>query len=43
MDGVFYTLQEFLTYTKGVTYILVIVSLIVMVWFWRFLVERDED
>ncbi|MEE8480232.1 MAG: hypothetical protein V3T59_03215 [Desulfobacterales bacterium] len=43
MDGVFYTLQEFLTYTKGVTYILVIVTLIVMVWFWRFLVERDED
>lgn len=43
MDGVFYTLQEFLTYTKGVTYIMVIVTLIVMVWFWRFLVERDED
>jgi hypothetical protein len=43
MDGVFYTLQEFLAYTKGVTYILVIVTLIVMVWFWCFLVERDED
>ncbi len=43
MDGVFYTLQDFLTYTKGVTYILIVAVLLAMVWFWRFLSGRDED
>ncbi len=43
MDGVFYTLQEFMTHTKGVTYVLIIAILIVMLGFWGFLVERDDD
>ena len=43
MDGVFYTLQEFMTHTKGVTYVLIIAILILMLGFWGFLVERDDD
>jgi hypothetical protein len=43
MDGVFNTLQEFMTYTKGVTYILMILALLSMVGFWRFLSGNDED
>jgi hypothetical protein len=43
MDGIFYTLQDFLTYTKGVTYILIVAILLVMLGFWRFLTGRDED
>jgi len=43
MDNVFYTLQEFLAHTKGVSYILIVLILLGMLGFWNFLVERDED
>ena len=43
MDGIFYTLQEFMTYTEDVTYILIVTILLGMVGFWNFMVERDED
>ena len=43
MDGIFYTLQEFMTYTENVTYILIVAILLGMLGFWNFLVERDED
>ena len=43
MDGIFYTLQEFMTHTEGVTYILIIAILLGMLGFWNFLVDRDED
>lgn len=43
MDGTFYTLQEFMTYTEGVTYILIVAILVGMLGFWIFLVERDEN
>lgn len=43
MDGVFYTLQDLFTYTKGVTYILIVAILLSMLGFWRFLTGRDED
>jgi len=43
MDSTFYTLQEFMTYTEGVTYVLVIAILLGMWGFWTFLVGRDED
>ena len=43
METVFYTLQDFMTHTKGVTYILIILILIGMLGFWNFLVERDDD
>ena len=38
-----YTLQDFFSFTKGVIYILVIITLIGMAGFWRFLTERDKD
>ena len=37
MDQVFYTLQDFMTHTESVTYLLVIATLIVMTLFWLFL------
>lgn len=43
MENIFYTLQEFMTFTKGVTYILIIVILLGMLGFWKFLVARDDD
>ena len=43
MGNIFHTLQEFLTYTEGVTYILIVAILFAMLGFWNFLVGRDED
>lgn len=43
MDNTLFTLQDFMTFTKGVTYILMVVSLIGITGFWLFLSERDED
>lgn len=43
MDRIFYTLQEFLTYTEGITYILIVVILVGMLAFWNFLTDKDED
>jgi hypothetical protein len=43
MEGIFYTLQDFMTYTKGVTYIIMAAALISMVGFWLFLSGRDRD
>jgi len=37
MEQSFFTLQDFMAYTKSVTYILMIVSLVAFVAFWRFL------
>jgi hypothetical protein len=43
MSGGFFTLQDFMTYTKGITYILMVVSLCAITGFWLFLTERDTD
>ncbi len=43
MDSIFYTLQDFLTFTEGVIYILIIAILFAMLGFWRFLTSGDED
>ncbi len=43
METAFYTLQEFLTHTENISYILIPVILLGMLGFWNFLVERDED
>jgi hypothetical protein len=43
MDGIFYTLQEFMSYTKGVIYVLIVAVLLAMLGFWNFLTGRDED
>ena len=43
MEGLFYTLQDFFAYTKGIIYILIVVTLFAMLGFWLFLTGRDED
>jgi len=43
MDQVFYTLQDFMTHTEAVTYLLVIATLVGMTVFWWFLTGKDED
>lgn len=43
MDGIYYTLQDFMTHTKGVTYIIMVLALIAITAFWRFLTDRDDD
>jgi len=43
MDGVYYTLQDFMLHTKGVTYIVMVIALISITAFWRFLADRDDD
>lgn len=42
MEHVFYTLHDYMIYSKGWTYILMGVGLVFMLGFWRFLSERDE-
>ena len=39
----FFTLQDFLTYTEGITYMLILAILFAMLGFWVFLTGRDED
>lgn len=43
MDHIYYTLQDFMTHTKGVTYIIMVLALIAITAFWRFLTDRDDD
>ncbi|MDQ1331474.1 MAG: hypothetical protein QG578_1742 [Thermodesulfobacteriota bacterium] len=43
MGDTFYTLQDFYTHTKGVTYILIIVALIGIALFWSFLSQKDDE
>lgn len=39
----FYTLHDFLVYTKGAAYILMGVILLGVLGFWLFITGRDED
>lgn len=43
MSGEFFTLQDFMTFTKGITYLLMVVSLCAITGFWLFLTERDTE
>ena len=44
MDHVFYTLQNFMTHTESVTYLLVAATLVGMTLFWLFLASgKNED
>ena len=43
MEYGFYTLQDFFFHTKSVTYILMVVALLSIAGFWRFLSDKDED
>ncbi len=38
----FNTLQDLMTHSKGVTYLLMGGVLLGMIWFWRFLCAKDE-
>jgi hypothetical protein len=42
MESVFYTLQEFITHTQSMMYLLGIGALVVLYLFWRFLTGRDK-
>jgi len=42
MPGGFFTLQDFMTFTKGITYLLMVVSLCAIAGFWLFLTDRDD-
>lgn len=39
----YHTLFDFLTYTKGITYMLIGVLLISFIPFWKFLTERERE
>ncbi len=43
METIFYTYQDYLTYTKGVLYLLMIAALIGIALFWRFLSGKDDE
>ena len=42
MDGNIFTLQDFMFFTKSVTYLLIVAALIAFPAFWLFLTDRDE-
>ncbi|MEZ4551162.1 MAG: hypothetical protein R2860_12765 [Desulfobacterales bacterium] len=42
MEQGFQTLQDFMTHTKGIAYLLIAVALVALPLFWRFLTERDH-
>lgn len=42
MQTVFYTLQEFVTYTQSNMYLIAAGAIVVLALFWRFLTGRDE-
>jgi hypothetical protein len=42
MENAIFTLQDFMTHSKGVTYLVMGATLIVFVLFWNFLTGRDE-
>ncbi len=43
MEGSFYTLQDFMAYTKLVVYLIMVAILFGITGFWLFLSERDAD
>ncbi len=40
--NIFYTLQDFLVHSEGVTYVVIVTWLLCFVAFYRFLVDRDS-
>jgi len=42
MESIFYTLQDFMTHSKGITYLIMGGILIFMPLYWLFLTDRDE-
>ena len=43
MHDMIYTLQDYMTHTEAVTYIILAAVLVGFLGFWRFLGARDED
>lgn len=43
MEAGFYTLQDFMAYTKLVVYLIMVAILFGITGFWLFLSERDSD
>jgi hypothetical protein len=43
MDNAFYTLQDFMLHTEGVSYLLMAVALGFITFYWFFIAERDDD
>jgi hypothetical protein len=43
MENNFYSLQDFLLYTKGAAYYLMGVMLLAILGFWHFMTGRDEE
>jgi len=43
MENAFYTLQEFLLFTKGAAYYLMGAVLLAILGFWLFITARDEE
>lgn len=42
MEGSIFTLQDFMYFTKSVTYLVIVAALIAFPAFWLFLTDRDE-
>ena len=42
MDTIIHSLQEFMTYSKGITYLLMGAILILMPLYWQFLTDKEE-
>ena len=43
LETTIFTLQDFMTYTKGITYIIMGGILVFMPLFWKFLTDREDD
>jgi len=43
MNHAYHTLHDFIIHTENVTYWLILISLLGIVAFWRFLTSRDQD
>jgi hypothetical protein len=43
MENTFYTLHDFLVYTKGAAYILMGVTILGILGFWLYITGRDEE
>jgi len=42
MDGVFYTLHDFMIHTESITYLLIVPALLGITVFWRLLAGKDD-
>ena len=42
MENAIFTLQDFMTHSKSITYLLMGGTLVVLLLFWNFLTARDE-